>query len=199
VRHIKLVIFLAILAVGTGLFMKAASNNPSVRGQDPNVETRGTNTGGVPPAPTVGTSGVTWRGDGSWVADAAEMGAAEVALGALAERRATSPDVKALAAELHRDHAAAGSELQSLASRKNWQAPQSSDALHAQALEALDRTQSSEFDRAYVDAMVAAHQKALASFRTAASSATDPDLRAWSAKQIPALEQHLEHAQRLKK
>lgn len=214
-RHIKLVIFLAIVAVGIGVFMKATANNPSVRGQDPNVETRGTNTAG---SPLVGTSGATdpaagstaghdgrsgprlgeaWRGDGGFVSDAAEMNAAEVGLSRLAERRATAANVKTFAAELQRDHTAAGNELKALAGRKQWALPEAMDALHAQALQALDRAQSAEFDRAYVDAMVASHEKALASFRLAAASATDAELKSWVAKQIPALERHLAHARQL--
>lgn len=215
VRHIKLVIFVAILAAGAGLLLKATANDPSVRGQDPNVETRGTNTAG---APLVGTSGATdpaagstaghdgrsgpragegWRGDGGFVSDAAEMNAAEVALSRLAERRATSQDARAFAAELQRDHSAASSELRALAQRKQWAYPTATDTLHAQALQALDRAQSAEFDRAFVDAMVASHEKALASFRLAAASAADPELKAWAAKQIPALERHLQHARQL--
>jgi putative membrane protein len=216
VRHIKLVIFLAVLGVGAALFMMLAANDASVRGQDPNVEARGTNTAG---APLVGTSGATdpaagstaghdgrsgprpgggWQGDGGWVSEAAGMSATEIALAGLAERRATSSEVKMLAAELRRDHTASSEELKGLATRKQWAFPQSIDTLHAQALQALDRSQSSEFDRAYVDAMVASHEKALASFRIAATSAGDPELKAWAAKQLPTLEEHLEHARRLR-
>lgn len=213
-RHIKLVILLVIVAVGIGAFMKATSNNPSVRGQDPNVETRGTNTAG---SPLVGTSGATdpaagstaghdgrtgarpaeWRGDGGFVTDAAEMNAAEIALSRLAERRATAGKVKTFAAELQRDHTTAANELKALAAGKQWALSEAMDALHAQALQALDRAQSAEFDRAYVDAMVASHEKALASFRLAAASATDGDLKSWAARQIPALERHLAHARQL--
>lgn len=213
-RHIKLVIFLGILIAGTAIFMKVTSNNASVRGQDANVEARGTNTAGTP---IVGTSGAAdpaassssghdgrtgprageWHGDGGWVSEAAEMGATEVALADLAGRRATSADVKTLAAQLRRDHAAANDELKAIASRKQWAVPQAIDPLQSQALQALDRSQTREFDRAYVDAMVAAHEKALASFRIAAASAADADLKAWAARQVPALEQHLSHAKRL--
>ncbi|MEX2270414.1 MAG: DUF4142 domain-containing protein [Vicinamibacterales bacterium] len=214
-RHIKLFIFLAVLGVGTGLFMMSTANDPSVRGQDPNVETRGTNTAG---APLVGTSGATdpaasstsghdgrtgpqpgmaWQGDGGWITEAADMGATEVALGALAERRAVSADVRALAAELRRDHAAANNELTVMAQRKQWAFSQSMDTTHAQALQGLDRSQTAEFDRAYVDAMVGSHQKALNAYRMAAASAGDAELKAWAAKQIPTLERHLEHAKRL--
>ncbi len=214
-RHIKLFIFLAVLGAGTGLFMMMTANDPSVRGQDPNVETRGTNTAG---APLVGTSGATdpaasstsghdgrtgpqpgmaWQGDGGWISEAAAMGATEVALAALAERRAMSAEVKALAAELRRDHATANDQLRAMAQRKRWAFPQSMDAIHAQALQALDRSQTAEFDRAYVDAMVSSHQKALNSYQMAAASAGDAQLKACAAAQIPTLERHLEHAKRL--
>ena len=47
-RHIKLIIALVVLVVGGAALMRWSANDPSVRGQDANVETRGTNTAGMP-------------------------------------------------------------------------------------------------------------------------------------------------------
>lgn len=216
-RHAKLVIFLAVLGAGTLFFFWKTSSDPSVRGQDANVETRGSNTAGLP---LVGTSGATdpaagsssghdgrtgadpggagvWRGDGGFITEAADMNANETALGDLARRRATSADVRHFAEALHRDHAAAAKELEALAGRKQWAYPQSVDALQAQALQALDREQGPEFDRAFVDAMIAAHERAIRSFTMAAASASDPELKAFAQKQLPILQRHLDHARSL--
>lgn len=193
-RHIKLVIFLAIVVIGGYVFMRTASNNPSVRGQDPNIETRATNTSGTP---LVGTSGST-DSTGGFVAQAAEMSAAELALAQLAERNATSGDVKTFASALVRDHVAAGEELKALAARKGWGYPQSLDALQAQALQGLQQMRGPEFDRAFVDAMVTAHEKAVAAFTQAAASSSDPDLKAFAGKHLPALQNHLAHARELR-
>jgi putative membrane protein len=218
-RHTKLFIFLAVLFVGTIAFFAATANNPSVRGQDANVETRGNNTAG---APLVGTSGSTdpaagstsghdgrtgpspatagaWHGEAGFVTEAAQMNASEVALSDVAQRRASREEVKRYAAELHRDHRAATEELKALASRKNWAFPQSMDALQAQALQALERAETGPvFDRAYIDAMITSHERALASFTVASTAAGDADLKAFAAKHLPTLQRHLDHARSLK-
>ena len=190
----KLVLFLFAAVIATAAFMHFASKDPSVRGQDANVETRGTNTAG---APIVGTSGSTDPAAG-FVMQAAEMNAAEAALAALAMRNGSKEEVKTFAAELERDHKAATEELRGLAARKNWAFPQSLDSLQAQALQGLQQARGPEFDRAFVDAMVASHEKAVAIFRREAQSAADADLRAFAQKQLPTLENHLTHARSLK-
>lgn len=217
-RHLKLVIVLAVLAAGTLIVFRVAANDPSVRGQDANVETRGNNTAGLPLA---GTSGSTdpaaasssghdgrigpaaegaggWRGDGGFVSEAAEMNSTETALAELAERRATSHDVRQFAAAIKADHRAAADELKALAAKKQWAYPLALDALQAQALQALDRAQGPEFDRAFVDAMKTAHDRAVRSFAMAAESAADPELKALAAKHLATLQHHLDRANRLR-
>ena len=193
-RTMKLGILIAALAGGTFALVRMSANDPSVRGQDANVETRGTNTSG---APIVGTTGTTDSTSG-FVANAAEMNANETALAALAVKNATKDDIRRFAAELERDHTAASAELKQLAERRSWAFPQSMDSLQAQALQGLQHASGPEFDRAFVDAMVTSHEKALAAYRAAAASSSDADLRAFAAKQLPTLENHLNHARRLK-
>ncbi len=217
-RNMKLIIALALLFVGSAVLIRWSANDPSVRGQDANIETRATNTAG---APLVGTSGPAdstvpstagpdgrsgpaaagagvWRGDGGFVGEAAEMNATETALADLAQRNATDAGVKAYAAELHRDHGTAGQELKTLASRKQWAYPQSLDALQAQALQGLQRAQGPEFDRAFVDAMIAAHERGIRAFTAASTSSADPELKAFAAKQLPVLQRHLDQAKNLR-
>ena len=193
-RHLKLVILILIAVVGTGVLIRVAANDPSVSGQDAQVETRGTNKDG---APMVGTSGSTDPTAG-FVMEAAEMNGAETALAALAVRNAGNDRVRALAVELERDHKAATEALKALAARKSWAFPQSLDSLQAQALQGLQQARGPEFDRAFVDAMIRSHEKAVAMFRREAQSAPDGDLRAFAAKQLPALENHLTHARSIK-
>ncbi len=210
-RHIKLIIALVVLVVGGAALMRWSANDPSVRGQDANVETRGTNTAGMPgdavePAGTpqpgstatpAGTSGANAGGDAAFVADAAGMNATETALADLAQRNATDTAVKRYAAELHRDHTAAARELSALAARKQWAYPAALDILQAQALQGLQRAEGPAFDRAFVEAMVASHERAIQDFRTAAASASDAELKAFAAKQLPVLEAHLQRARNL--
>lgn len=208
-RHIKLIIALVVLVVGSAALIRWSANAPSVRGQDANVETRGTNRGGMPeeaPQPA-GTSGAAVpaaavtepavAGDAAFVADAAGMNATETALADLAQRNATDPQVKRYAAELHRDHTAAAAELSVLASRRQWPYPGTLDVLQAQALQGLQRAEGTAFDRAFVEAMVSSHERAIQDFTAAAASASDAELKAFAAKQLPVLKAHLQRARHL--
>ncbi|MDQ3069742.1 MAG: DUF4142 domain-containing protein [Acidobacteriota bacterium] len=203
-RHRNLLLFIAIIVGGTIAVLRFASNDPSARGQDPGVQGRSIRGDGVPvgtsgtPASSAAPAAVTpWPGDAAWLQDAAGMGASEEALAELAQRRSTSYDIKKFASEVRYDLQTASQQLEQLAARRQWTLRASLDAAQTQALESLDRAQGLEFDQAYAGAMIASHQKALASFRTASASASDPDMRAWAEAQIPELQKHLDHARSL--
>jgi putative membrane protein len=200
-RHIKLVVFVGILVIGSLVVLRMTSDDPSVRGQDGSVETKGTNTDGLPEVGTAGTSPAgadSWAGDSAFVEEASRLNASETRLAELAQRRAADAEVKRYAAELHRDHTSAGTELAQLAEGREWGGPGSPDDLEAEALAGLDRAQGPEFDQAFLDAMIASHEKALSSFRAAAASASDAGLRAFAAAHLPTLQNHLERARTLK-
>jgi len=57
--------------------------------------------------------------------------------------------------------------------------------------------QGGEFDREFVNMVVAEHQKTVEMFRDQQSTAQDPDLKKYVDDTLPILEMHLEKAQRL--
>ena len=59
----------------------------------------------------------------------------------------------------------------------------------------LTNLSGAEFDRAYTDEMVQAHQRAVQLFEDVSHTAGDPDLKAFAAKVLPTLRHHLEMAQ----
>lgn len=121
-------------------------------------------------------------------------GAAEVRLGQLAIQKAASPSTRSFAQQLVKDHTAANQQLAALAHRKHatiaTQAPPSS------LQDKLQSLSGPEFDKAYVMAMVGAHQKAIELF-DAASHSSDPDVKAFATATLPTLRQHLQMAQSL--
>ncbi|HLH30225.1 MAG TPA: DUF4142 domain-containing protein, partial [Terriglobia bacterium] len=54
-----------------------------------------------------------------------------------------------------------------------------------------------EFDREFINAMVADHQKAVAQFRDHIGIVQDSDVKKYAEDLLPKLEMHLEKAQRL--
>src|SRR5690606_5411977 len=160
-------------------------------------ETPATGTGGA----VTGTSG-TFDGDRDFVEEHLEMGNAEVELGRIAQERATHPDVKAFAQELVRDHQAAGDELRRIATTAN---PNLSATIDDDAREELTELREEmakltgrDFDRRYIDEMIDDHQEAVDDLQDKAENASHSEVRAWAAKTLPTVRQHLEKARSLK-
>ena len=112
----------------------------------------------------------------------------------LAMDKAQNAQVKEFAKRLVDDHTKANAELTKLASAKGVTPPAAVDAGHKRKLERMAKKSGTDFDREYMDDMVDDHQKDVREFRSMAKSAKDPDLKAFAAGTLPALEQHLQLA-----
>jgi putative membrane protein len=161
------------------------------------TETPATGTGGA----VTGTTG-TFDGDMDFVEERLEMGNAEVELGRIAQERATHPDVKAFAQELVRDHQAAGEELRRIATTANPNFPAMIDDEAREELtelrEEMAKLTGRDFDRRYIDEMIDDHQDAVDDLEDKAENASHSEVRAWAAKTLPTVRQHLERARALK-
>lgn len=128
---------------------------------------------------------------------AAAGGMAEVALGKLAQEKASNDAVKQFGARMVTDHSKANGELQTLAKDKGVTLPTQIDAKHEAEQERLAKLSGAAFDRAYVTAMVQDHVHDVEEFRTASKSAKDPDVRAFAERTLPTLEEHLTQVKQL--
>jgi putative membrane protein len=127
--------------------------------------------------------------------EAARGGMAEVELGQLASDKAESSAVKQFAQRMVTDHGKANDELKSLAQSKNIMLPTDLDAKHKATKDRLSKLSGAQFDRAYMQDMVSDHQKDVSEFKKQSTSAKDPELKAWAAKTLPTLQEHLQMAQ----
>ena len=132
--------------------------------------------------------------DQQFVSLAAMGGLAEVQLGRLATERARRGSVQQFGERMVLDHGAMNAELARLAERKAMTMPIALDDTHQQTTERLARLSGPEFDRAYMQAMVADHTKAIAHFEHQAQRGVDPELNAFAAAALPVLRRHLEMA-----
>jgi putative membrane protein len=96
------------------------------------------------------------------------------------------------------DHTNAANELQQLATKKGVALPSAMDSSHQSDLDKLSKLNGAKLDKEYTDDMVDDHEEDVKEFRKAAQEVKDPDLRAWAAKMIPTLENHLSMARDLK-
>jgi putative membrane protein len=134
-----------------------------------------------------------------FLTEAAVGGMAEVDLGRLASSKASNPDVKAFAEKMVSDHSKADDEVKDLAARKNITLPTDLDAKHKAEHDRLAALSGAAFDRAYVNSMLKDHRKDVAEFKQESTMNQDPDVKAWAAKTVPTLEDHLKQVQTLSK
>ena len=136
--------------------------------------------------------------DKAFVDKAAQGGMAEVELGKLATEKAQSEDVKKFGERMVNDHSKADDQLKQLASQKGVTLPSSLDAKDQALKDRLSKLSGSQFDHAYMQAMVQDHKKDVAEFQKESTSAKDPDVKNWAAQTLPTLQSHLQEAQQVR-
>ena len=134
----------------------------------------------------------TMMGDTDFMTKAAQGGMAEVEIGKLAATKAQSPEVRQFAQKMVADHTKANDELKVLAGEKNFSMPVRLNAKHQSVIDRLNGLSGAEFDKAYVEAMVADHEETVALFKSEAEVGKDADVKGWAGKTLPNLQMHLE-------
>jgi len=133
--------------------------------------------------------------DQAFAMKAMQGGMAEVELGRLATQKASSDDVKKFGQQMVDDHTKANDELKSIVSSKGVTAPSMADSKSESMKTKLSGLSGAAFDKAYMQDMVSDHRKDVAEFEKEANSGTDPELKAFAAKTLPTLRQHLQMAE----
>ncbi len=129
-------------------------------------------------------------------------GQMEVQAGQIAADKAQTPEVKKFGERMVQDHTELGKKLDDAIAKSNNQALPKKVPLDQAAQTSLKEFQSasaSNFDRVYIDAMVAAHKKDIAEFESYARSGDDPVIRTAAQKALPVLKMHLAMAEKIQK
>lgn len=135
--------------------------------------------------------------DHKFVMEAAMGGLMEVELGRLAAQQGTSEAVKQFGQRMVDDHSKANQELMTLASSKGMTLPTTLDEKHQKDVTKLSAMTGAEFDRAYAKEMLSDHNKDVKEFERQSNRGGDPDIRAFAAKTLPTLREHLQMARML--
>jgi putative membrane protein len=143
-------------------------------------------------APAMATLSAT---DRTFAQKAAAGGLAEVSLGQLAQKNASSQQVKDFGQRMVTDHSQANQELQQIAQTENLTLPTAPDSKDQALQKRLNALEGTAFDAAYTQDMVRDHQQDIAEFKHEAESGQDPALKAFAQKTLPVLQQHLQMAQ----
>jgi putative membrane protein len=132
--------------------------------------------------------------DKDFIVQTAQDSLAEIELAHLAEQRATSPAVKEYAKHMISDHTDASNSLKELALGKGIDIPTQLDAQHQAIISRLSSLNGRTFDVNYADQMVKDHQKVVSALKTEADRG-ESDLRNWSRKTLPTIQEHLKMAE----
>jgi putative membrane protein len=130
--------------------------------------------------------------DEAFIAQVVRNSKSEVELGKMALLKSARPDVKLLAQRMVDDHTKFGTEAASLARSKGTLLPEDEAQKDRATLDKLDKLKGEAFDRMYVTQMMADQRRTVDAFTERAEKATDPILKAWAAKTLVTLQQHLE-------
>jgi putative membrane protein len=153
---------------------------------------------GAAPSPNAAASATSIsQKDRQFITEAASGGMAEVKLGELAKQKASNTGVKDFGRHMVDDHQAADAKLKQVAGKLGVTLPSAIDAKDQATYDRLAKLNGAEFDRAYMQDMVADHRKDVADFQTESSAAQDPKLRDFVQKTTPTLQKHLAMAQQV--
>jgi putative membrane protein len=137
--------------------------------------------------------------DESFVKEVAQGGVAEVELGKLATEKASNDRVKQFGQKMVTDHTKANDELKPIATSKNIPIASNLNSKHQATYNRMKGMPGAAFDRAYVSDMLRDHEKDVVAFRKESTSGQDPDVKAFAAKTLPTLEEHLKMIRDLSK
>ncbi|MBU9401512.1 DUF4142 domain-containing protein [Burkholderia multivorans] len=155
--------------------------------------------GVVSPAPTGDEADMARRPSGidaEFVDKAAMLGKTELLASQLAAERSSNAEVKAFARRMIDDHERIARELRRLGVDKG--VPVQTRMLVDPALNTLRTLSGPAFDRAYVQlAGPAAHEAAIRTYEAEARDGHDAQLRAFAARTLPMLKNHLAAARAL--
>lgn len=129
--------------------------------------------------------------DRAFISEAGYSGTSEVALGRIAAERGSRQGVRDFGSAMIEQHGQVNAELVSIAGLKGIVPPAAPDPGRQAVANTLSGLSGTEFDRQYLTQQMAEHQVALALFQSEASLSQDPDLKAFAAKHVADIEQHI--------
>src|SRR5258708_4973260 len=111
--------------------------------------------------------------DKSFIQDAYQGGLAEVDSAQMAQRKTGNADVKAFAEKLATDHTTSNTALKALADTKKVSTASEPSMVAKGKGSLLDAKTGTDFDKAYIAAMISDHKKDIEEFEKAAHEAAD--------------------------
>ncbi|MES2596755.1 MAG: DUF4142 domain-containing protein [Verrucomicrobiota bacterium] len=136
----------------------------------------------------------------TFIKTAAAGGQSEVKLAELALKKGSSADVKALAEAVAAEHVKTNAELTQFATAKSVDISGVIEPKAAEKFQDLEKQGTgNDFDKAYIDEVVACHEKSIDAYEDISKDTKNAELKAWVDKTLPGLRAHLAKAKELDK
>ncbi|HEV7291474.1 MAG TPA: DUF4142 domain-containing protein [Devosia sp.] len=125
---------------------------------------------------------------------AASSNMLEIESSTLALEQSQNEDVRAFAEQMIADHTAASEQMATAAAEEGVTPPMGLQPHHQEMLDSLTGLEGEQFDAAYMQLQVQAHDEAVALFETYSTQGEDGALKEFAVATLPVLEEHQEHA-----
>ena len=135
--------------------------------------------------------------DRSFVRQAAQGSATEVALGKLAEEKGASDTVKQFGKRIADDQGKAVEELKQAAGTARLEVPSEMPKKAKKAQDKLSKLSGADFDREYAKMMVSDNKDQVKAFEREAHDGSVAPVKDFAAKTLPTLQDHLKAAEQL--
>jgi len=112
--------------------------------------------------------------------------------------RKGNANIKSFAERMVKDHTKTSQELKGMVGKAKAKLPSALDSDHQKKLAQLQKLSGNEFNTTYASMQIQAHEEAVKLFEAYSNNGDNAELKAWAAKTLPALKEHLQHAQKLK-
>ncbi|AFD06340.1 DUF4142 domain-containing protein [Solitalea canadensis] len=136
--------------------------------------------------------------DADFVVKALNMGMFEVQAAQLAEKKASTKELKVLAAKVESEHSKVNEQLAILATEKNITAPDSITNDMQDKVMKLSQLKGEDFDKEYATIMLNQHREVVDEFEQISINAVDADIKQLAMDALPAMRTHYEEAVKVK-
>lgn len=137
--------------------------------------------------------------DKEFARDALEGGMAEVQFGQMAAQKGTSPDVKEFGQKMVDDHTKLGDQLKPVAQQMGVNPPKGLSKKDQSLMAKLEGLSGTDFDNAYIQAMVKDHKKDLSDFRQEAENTQNPVMKNTAQQGEQVIDEHLHMIEQIAK
>jgi putative membrane protein len=137
----------------------------------------------------------TTTADQDFVMQAYQIDLGEVKMGQLAQKRGESQTVKDYGKMIESDHKLNEDQIKRIAKAENVKLPTKPTADDQATYDRVSKLKGAAFDKAFSDAMVSGHEKAVQLFTQEVDRAQDPMLKDYVQMTLPTLRAHHDVAQ----